>query len=458
MIAAFDVEHCLRLLNPIYRVHYFCEARAHFEIESKKTNFSNIMIKIWPIPLKLYLAFLSFGWIWVFLVLFACQAKTPQKMPLLRTVPADPADPALSPTARKLFARLCLIYGKTTLAGQVDYRQEDYARMLQYNYLSKRPDDYLKQIPKDYLDAPPDDQAKILEESRYVAIQYIDEKTGRKPVIVSLDLMDYSPSRREKGAEPSDLTQDAVLYANLHKMVLTLNWRWNAPMHLIDNHKEPWYNGYYAAATEFDLAQALSNPDSPEYQALIRDIDAIAAQLKLIADADVPVLWRPLHQAEGRWFWWGAKGPEAFKELWRLLFTRLTKHHQLHNLIWVLTSEDPAWYPGDDVVDIIGVDAYPADRRSLLADNWRQLQKQYNGRKLIALTEFGGVPNIEEMQKQGIWFSFFISWTDQNRAKLGPMTEDPLYLAKIYQSTSVVTLDEWIGIPAPAAKPMKKTQ
>ena len=56
---------------------------------------------------------------------------------------------------------------------------------------------------------------------------------------------------------------------------------------------------------------------------------------------DVPVLWRPLHEAYGGWFWWGACGPKAFEQLWRLMFTRFTQVHQLHNLIWVYTA-DPA--------------------------------------------------------------------------------------------------------------------
>jgi len=38
---------------------------------------------------------------------------------------------------------------------------------------------------------------------------------------------------------------------------------------------------------------------------VLRDLDAVAAELKLLQDVRVPVLWRPLHEANGRWFWWG---------------------------------------------------------------------------------------------------------------------------------------------------------
>ncbi len=42
---------------------------------------------------------------------------------------------------------------------------------------------------------------------------------------------------------------------------------------------------------------------------MVRDIDAIASLLKRLQDHGVTVLWRPLHEAAGGWFWWGAGGP-----------------------------------------------------------------------------------------------------------------------------------------------------
>lgn len=321
----------------------------------------------------------------------------------MRAVAPIPANPALIPKARELLTRLSENYGKYTLAGQVDYN----------------------------------------EDGRYVAVDYIAATAQRRPVIVGLDLIDFSPSRRAFGADPGNLIDHAIKMAQQDQMVLTLNWHWNAPMHLLNDDREPWWRAHYANGSEFNLRQAMRNPGSAEYKALLQDIDAIAMELKRLAEADVPVLWRPLHAADGGWFWWGARGPEAFKELWRLMFARMTGEHQLNNLIWVLTSEDEDWYPGDDVVDIIGLDAYPEDRSSVLLEEWTRLLKQHNGRKMIALTEFGGVPLIEEMHLAGVSFSYFVSWTDRNRGKLGPMSVAPELLQKVYQSPSVITMDEW---------------
>jgi len=324
----------------------------------------------------------------------------------LRDVAPVPANPGLSDNGRALLKRLADNYGTATAAGQVEYR----------------------------------------EEGQYVAVDYIKKVAERSPVIVGLDLMDYSPSRIEHGADPGTLIADALDIAQKGH-VLTLSWHWNAPMHLINDHREPWSRGFYARATEFNLRYALANRGSPEYQALLRDLDAIGTQLQVLAEADVPVLWRPLHAADGRWFWWGAKGAESFKELWRLMFVRFTDQFQLNNLLWVYTGEDPDWYPGDDVVDLVGVDAYPGDQASTLLDYWTPLLKKHNGRKMIALTEFGGVPSIDEMQAAGVWFSYFVSWTDQNRGKLGPMSVAPEHLRKVYQSPGVVSWDEWHGTP-----------
>lgn len=340
---------------------------------------------------------------WLFLVLLVACERKPEPVPDMHPVAPIPANPGLSESARSLFMLLNESYGKTTLSGQVDYK----------------------------------------EEGNYRAAEYIAKTADRRPVIISLDLVDYSPSRQAYGADPDNLIEDAMRMAKEQGVVLSLSWHWNAPMHLLNDDREPWHRGFYAVASEFNLRYAMRNPNSSEHQALLRDIDAIATQLKRLADADIPVLWRPLHAAEGGWFWWGAKGPEAFKDLWRLMFVRMTDLHGLNNLIWVLTNEDEDWYPGDDLVDIIGLDAYPADRTSLLREQWTPLLKRHNGRKMIALTEFGGVPLIEEMHQAGIRFSYFVSWTDQNRGKLGPMSVAPAHLQRVYQSPAVITLDEW---------------
>ncbi len=220
-------------------------------------------------------------------------------------------------------------------------------------------------------------------------------------------------------------------------------WHWNAPTNLLNTTSEPWWSGFYTAATTFDVAAALANTNSVEYSLILRDIDAIAVQLKKVSSNNIPVLWRPLHEASGGWFWWGAKGPGPFQALWRLLFNRLTTYHNLHNLIWVLSNEDPNWYPGNDVVDIVGVDAYPSDPGDALSPNWQALKSQFDGVKLLALTEFGGVPDIERMQFFGVYWSYFSCWSGSFIETAPPAT-----MTRIYQSPDVISLESLNARPS----------
>jgi mannan endo-1,4-beta-mannosidase len=150
-----------------------------------------------------------------------------------------------------------------------------------------------------------------------------------------------------------------------------------------------------------------------EYKDVMRDIDAIAVQLKRLQTAGVPVLWRPLHEAGGTWFWWGAKGANVAKTLYYMMYDRLTNYHQLNNLIWVWSSPEPDWYPGNDKVDMIGYDSYPgAYNYSSQKAVFNQLYSIVNGEKLIALTETGPIPNINQSLADDVPWLYFLAWND----------------------------------------------
>jgi len=170
-------------------------------------------------------------------------------------------------------------------------------------------------------------------------------------------MMEYSPSRVANGGT-TQAVESAIEYWDQGGIV-TFVWHWNAPEKYLTG---VWYSGFYKEHTDIDLKKIMDGDDPEGYDLLIRDIDAIAEQLKRLQDAGVPVLWRPLHEASGGWFWWGNAGAEAYKELYVLLYDRLTNHHGLNNLIWVWNGQSADWYPGDDYVDIIGEDIYPGER------------------------------------------------------------------------------------------------
>ncbi|CAN5436545.1 glycosyl hydrolase [soil metagenome] len=305
-------------------------------------------------------------------------------------------DPKATPEARDVFARLCDAYGRETLSGV--YSRED--------------------------------------------AELVRKVSGNLPAIMGGDLMDYSPSRIEYGVEKKNTSEELIALAR-EGYLLTVSWHWNAPSGLLDkmitgpdgNQVDArWYKGFNTNATTFDLSNAIADERSEDYRLLVRDIDAIAIQLRKFEKAKVPILWRPLHEAEGKWFWWGATGAEPYVKLWRLMHDRLTNHHQLHNLIWVYTGGvDHSWYPGDAFVDVVGIDAYPPDVRDPLSEFWDAVRAQYSDRKLLALSEFGGVPDIERMRRHGVYWSYFTSWTGQS----GPAKMKADDLRKIYLSPNV---------------------
>ena len=251
----------------------------------------------------------------------------------------------------------------------------------------------------------------------------------RRPAIYGADLMDFSPSRVAHGAKSAGIVEDVLRHA-AQGQAITLSWHWNAPAHLLDTvRRDPggrtedlrWYKGFNTPASTFDLAAALADPRSAEHQLILGDVDAIAIPLQRLAAAGVPILWRPLHEAEGGWFWWGAKGPAPFLALWHLMHDRLTRVHGLHNLIWVYSGTivgDPKWYPGDDSVDVVGTDAYPSDNRDVLGQRWAGWES-VAPTKLRALTEFGGVPDVGRMHRLGCPWAYFVSWTEPD----GPATK-----------------------------------
>ena len=245
---------------------------------------------------------------------------------------------------------------------------------------------------------------------------YLNKSGGIVPAVRSSDFIDYSPSRIQFGANPRNETEQSIAWAQQTGGVVSMMWHWNAPTDLVNQPEQEWWRGFYASATTFDLPGALANPSGSDYQLLLRDIDAIADELQKFEDAGVPVIWHPLHEAKGEWFWWGAHGPEAFKDLWNLTYDRLTNVHGLNNLIWEYATTasaadgfDSEWYPGDDVVDMVGLDVY-TDPSSSMSGQWIEALEQFNGKKLIALSETGTLPNADAMDQWGIKWSYFSPW------------------------------------------------
>lgn len=194
-------------------------------------------------------------------------------------------------------------------------------------------------------------------------------------------------------------------------------WHWADPIN----------EEYYAKDTDFDVAKAIpegisvsqlsyeelqklyeEGKISGECLALIRDIDIISEQFSKLQESGVSILWRPLHEAGGGWFWWG-RDVESYKWLWKLLYFRMTSYHGLNNLIWVWNGQNPDWYVGDKYCDMISADIYDEDGASQLSA-FLSLRR-INENKPLALSECGRIPDIQKLINEKTMWSWFGIWS-----------------------------------------------
>jgi len=161
-------------------------------------------------------------------------------------------------------------------------------------------------------------------------------------------------------------------------------------------------------------------PGTPLYEHWCAQVDAIAVFLKQLQDAHVPVLWRPYHEMNGGWFWWGGRteGPYTTAALYRQIFDRLVHHHHLNNLVWVWSMdrvhgpemEHAKYFPGLDFVDVLALDVYGSDFATSYYDSLVALAQG----KPLALAEVGTPPSPEILAQQPRW-TYYMTWAGMVR-------------------------------------------
>lgn len=242
-------------------------------------------------------------------------------------------------------------------------------------------------------------------------LRHIEEVTGKQPALLGFELLAYSPNINYADTDDECMEEVANNYGTLRqawawaarKGVITMTWHWFSPL-------GGRGKSFFTDNTDFDAAKALVD-GTPENRALLSDMDVMAGLLRPFRDAGVPILWRPFHEGDGNWFWWGAKGPETVKGLYRLMFDRFTRMHRLDNLIWVWNSPVAACYPGDDAVDIISRDMYPpAHAHGAQMDKLLDLQKITAQPKIALIGETGTIPSAAALEEERTAWVSYMTW------------------------------------------------
>lgn len=273
----------------------------------------------------------------------------------------------------------------------------------------------------------------------------IKNLTGDYPALLGLDMMDYTPSRTAFGAS-SSAVEKAIEFANKGGIV-TFCWHWNAPTEYLNstaNNSDGWWGGFYTKSSKFDIAKVMNGQDAKGKKLLDRDIKEIAKQLKRLEKAGVPVIWRPLHEASGGWFWWGAKGSDAYKKLWKYLYNELTNTYGCNNLIWVYNGQSTDWYPGDEYVDIVGEDIYPGNHvYDPQVSRFKQAISYGSKTKITALTENGCIFDIDSAVSINALWCWFMTWGGEftvNGSNYSEKYTEKSIIKKMYASKYSLTL------------------
>ncbi len=280
-------------------------------------------------------------------------------------------------------------------------------------------------------------------------LELIYETTGKYPALRGGDMIGYTSNT----IEGTDDVGEAIKWARKGGLISYV-WHWESP-----DEK----SSYYSDLTDFRISDiitkknvALKSIDELEKMQnngeideklvdLIRDIDTVSLHLSRLQDNGVAVLWRPLHEASGKWFWWGADGKEEYFWLWDLLYERQTYYHQLNNLLWVWNAQNEDWYVGDDKCDIISADVYNNNiKTSSQATTYLNMAK-ISSKKLVTLSECDTPPEINFMLRDKAKWSGFCVWSgDYIMNDFGELVESyttKKRLTEIYNHIDTITLD-----------------
>jgi mannan endo-1,4-beta-mannosidase len=214
------------------------------------------------------------------------------------------------------------------------------------------------------------------------------------------------------------MTDEAIRQWKEEKVLITIMYHATRPMDPIDGiwRDRETNEGVQGSLTDEEWEQ-LVTPGTEIHTQWLYHIDTVAEFLKQIRDAGVPVLWRPYHEMNGGWFWWGKKqGENGYVKLWKMMFDRYVNHHELNNLIWVWNPNAPRenvddyhlYYPGHDYVDVLATDIYSKDYKQSHHDDLLEIAE---GRP-IALGETGPMISIDSLMKVQPQYVWFMGWRD----------------------------------------------
>lgn len=269
---------------------------------------------------------------------------------------------------------------------------------------------------------------------------HIEKMTGKLPALIGFELLAYSPNINYETCNEACLKEVYENRDTLEKAyewaekgaILTFTWHWYSPIGGRDK-------AFYTENTDFDARKVLEE-GTEERKAFYADMDVMAELLQGFKDKNIPILWRPFHELEGTWFWWGAQGMDVGRKLFREMYTYYTEVKHLDNLIWVWNNPAPEGYVGDEYCDIVSGDFYPPAHNHTSYKERFETISSMTDTKMLALGELGVIPDIDAVVEDKLDWLWFMMWSNEF-----VMTEDYTYaeeFKKQYNHEYAITLDK----------------
>jgi len=286
-------------------------------------------------------------------------------------------------------------------------------------------------------------------------VKAVYDKSDKYPALVGLDLLMATGHQSDESWFMSYTENSIKIAEELWKEggIPAFTWHWKVGKDSVFYTKDTNFDftkGFLSGTTTWDTS-------SETYKLLVADIDKISKHFQRLQTQGIAAIWRPIHEAAGGWFWWGSKGAEAYKALYALVYDRMVNTNGLKNLIWVWNIErDPAigydykalngaWYPGDEYVDIIGVDIYNSafDYNSNV-NSYNKIVSEMGTNKIIALTENGPIVTPDNMEKDKAVWSWWMPWYETWDGGYVSQTSEEVWKTTMADER-IITLDEMPG-------------
>lgn len=280
-------------------------------------------------------------------------------------------------------------------------------------------------------------------------------RSGKYPALVGVDYL-FASGPKASESWYMEYTDKAIgLAKDLWKKggIPAFTWHWKDPL----DQKDAFYiqsaanGGEY---TDFDFATAFKsgttewNTESAAYKGIVDDIDHIADYFLELQKDSVAAIWRPLHEAGGKWFWWSINTGKQFAALYRLVYDRMVNVKGVRNLIWVYNPESGAvtdWDPGKEYYDVISIDIYANDNdHSSQASAFDKYKNASGASKIIALTENGPIPDVKNMHADEAVWSWWMPWYGTWSGKWPGQTSNSVWKSNM-EDERVLTLDKMPG-------------